>query len=214
MSDPVLVKQFGLQRSGVGFLRHLLLHNFHERVDLLGYGTLGYRTTAPSLDDMHAWLRQHSECIGLQFVFEKIRFVVSVRDPYTWAAEFMAYQTSHPAGYKLGKPREYGRLVTEVLNPQYRSWKQLCQEHEDRAVFVRYEDLCESYKEPLVEMAFRIGLEFNGNKFENISKRALSNGKLSKKKMIFRTTELKPGARKWITRKVDWDAAGYFGYKP
>lgn len=213
MNDPVIIKQFGLRCSGTSYLRHLLLHNFRERVEVLNYNTLGHRTSCPDIPQMHKWLCQHGECVGLQAVFNTVKFVVSVRDPYTWAPEFMAYESQHPYGYAPSKPREYGRLVSEILNPCYRTWCDLCERHPNRFVFVQYEDLCTSYKEPLVEMAFRVGLEFNGNKFENITQRALSNGKLSKKPMVFHKRELKPGARKWIRKKVDWNAAGYFGYE-
>jgi len=209
---PTIIKQFGLHCSGTGYLRHLLLHNFHARVELLGYSVLGHRSECPTFEQIHEWLRSHPKCVDLQAVFHDIKFVISVRNPYTWAAEFMYYKAGKWSAYQVGRPRDYGKLITGWLNTRYRVWRKLCEDDPDRVVFVQYEDLCESYKEPLVEMAFRIGLEFNGNEFDDINKRVLSNGKLSRKPMHCRTPELKPGAEKWIERKVDWDAAGYFGY--
>jgi len=160
--QPV-VKVYGLLRTGTNYLTRLIELNF--RAFCLASTEEGWKHGPCNYDP-------------------DLKYVFAVKDPYSWLVSFMDWEIIHGrfTGQSMKEfiagPVTHPQLkkawgCSDVLSAWNRSlgeWRQYMQK--PNAVFVRYEDLTESYEAELSRIGDTLGLRQRNTAFMDLDARA------------------------------------------
>lgn len=228
LSGAVFLKQFGERRTGTNYLRKLLSENFSNVVVLmhvLGDKHSAPEQFAPpdtvSPDVAYQWVRglTLSSCAETTFIGDagqeeymrsiavplmeavhrgELGFVLSVKDPYAWAASLCKYFHLLPRGLPRARPgasvacgppripawiRQLEEATCEKLsaachasNGKHRAWLEYLEGSPSRSTIVKFEDLLARPAAILDKIQRQHFLEQGGPRIETIPRSVFSAG--------------------------------------
>jgi hypothetical protein len=218
----VVIKQYGIQRSGTNYLEKLVKVNFSPRQVLFLTNQLQCKHHAMDLGVYGQWLADNPHMEYLNYELGKMCFTINVRDPMSWSFGFLRHLKGmkHPAG-KPKDPKEHIKQI-RVMNEIYANWRDETERMSDRVVVIRFEDLLLDFKVALREMATKFSLHTRDTYLHDVEREVLSGGRMSKKNYDRREyyankqylQEMTPNVKLAVLETVDWEVASFFGYAP
>lgn len=170
----MIIKQFGLERSGTNAIRALIEANCSNCVVLTT--TLGHKHLATSWDAIDEELQSletsslEGEAVDLNGVWKAVkerdlRFLISVKDPVSWVWSYFRYSRSK---WMRRQPLETFELTSELTDKWLNSWKRrmvswlrFAKSNADHTMVVQHETLVKDPKRVLEATKVRLGLEWN-----------------------------------------------------
>jgi len=218
----IVIKQYGIQRSGTNYLEKLVKLNFSPRQAL--YLTNQFQCKHHAIDPAVAreWLADNPRMEFLAADLPTMAHTINVRDPMSWSLGFLKHRIKigKPAG-KLKEPEAHIAQLVH-LNRIYKNWRDYAEKHPERFLVIRFEDLLTDFTMPLREMAMKFSLTTRDLELHDVPQEVMSGGRMSKaifdrreyyaKKQYLK--ELTTRVRLAIEDTVDWEIASYFGYVP
>jgi len=207
-----VVKTYGLLRTGTNYMTRLVEINY--RALCLG-AVEGSWKHGPCAYDPH------------------LKYVFLVKDPYSWIVSFLEWERIHGrfCGRSLSEflatPVTHPQLrrvwgcedVISAWNESLRSWKTLSET--DNVVFVRYEDLLQSFERELRRVSESLGLAQRGSRLANLDERADTWNTPKPRKKLSREyyqnaeylREFSESDLEMMRQRLDFDLVRAFGYR-
>lgn len=223
-ADRIVIKQFGIQRSGTNYLEQLVKINFSPRSVLFLTNQLQCKHHAVDSAAGKKWLDEHAKLQFLRPLLreKKLHFTFNVRDPMSWSLGFLKHlkRKKHPRG-KPKDPKEHAFQIAN-MNRIYKNWRDFIEANSDRCVMIRFEDLLMDFRLILREIALQFGLTFRDTDIRPVRQEVMAGGKVSGKTYDRATYYLQKQYMKDLPKSVidvilnetDWEVASYFGYTP
>jgi len=195
-------------------------------------------TTFRESRNQRAYLRRIAAPLAAAVSAGRLGFLVSVKDPYSWAFSLTAWRGWLPYRYRwlpwlfrraaLRQAVETRvRGACRILNRNYAAWLELRHRFPERTSVVRIEDLWANPRAVLDDLARRHRLVYRGGDLiltERAAKAApWDHSPIGERSISFTTRReaiqrrLAPVAdaiRTAVTEEVDWDLFGTLGYAP
>jgi hypothetical protein len=163
MTGRKVIKVCGLLRTGTNYMERLLTENF----DVVCLG-----------DTEGGW--KHGPCNFKTYIY----YVFVVKNPYSWVKSFMEWEKIHS---RIGDKELREFIESAVSHPELRdawcvdnpvdawnrtldSWSRY--QGRKNVLFVRYEDLIESFEAQMSSIRERFSLDMKSDNFVNITSRA------------------------------------------
>ncbi len=251
----VFFKQYGERRTGTNVLRALLAENFEQVTVLLhvlgdkhsspselsedegvvsrATWAVPAQTTSPDEPAQREYLERVAPALGAALREGQLRYLVSTKHPYAWAASWLRW-----SGWRTDarKPMlaAQERMLGEVLrfaclefNRKHREWLALCDQNPATATIVRFEDLLESPRSVLAALQRQHGLKARREQLRLIRERVAATewdhqetpvtGEPFDSDYYRRRefmSELTGKMPEIVSRSIDWTLLERLGYRP
>ena len=120
-------------------------------------------TTKADDPDQLEYLRSLCEELADSFAAGRFGFVISVKNPYAWAASYARYcgwMTNTENGLQMATKYAAGlQWACQESNRRHRAWLDHCRKFPAHSIVVRYEDLLAEPAQTLVLVASKFGLD-------------------------------------------------------
>ena len=218
----LVLKQYGIQRSGTNYLEKLIRLNFGPDQVLFLTNQLQRKHQPCDQAAWAEWLADNPHMSWLHEELENIGLTINVRDPMSWSLGYLKHLKK--IRKPIGRPKDPATHVKMIkrLNELYKNWRVHAQAFPNSVAIIRFEDLLQDYRIPLREIAMKFGVTTRDLSLHDVEKEVLSGGRMSNKAYDRRAyyqekqylQEMPANVQQAILDTVDWELARFFGYIP